>query len=214
MADSGTPPTPGPQVRRIPTQRRSIERVERILNVARQLIAEQGSLNLRMSEVAEKAEISIGSLYQYFPDRGSIIGALAEHYNAEGRKCVERELSQVHSMADLKAAFETIVDEYHQMYLDEPVMRDLWGATQVDPQLQALDAADMQSHTEMMQKVLLRLFPDQSETELQRVSLLTMQLTATAVRLTLTLDEEEGRALLRTYKKLVLDNLMAVCTAP
>ena len=49
--------------RRNPTQQRSRERQERILAVATQLIAAKGSDQLKMSEIAERSEISIGSLY-------------------------------------------------------------------------------------------------------------------------------------------------------
>ncbi len=44
---------------------------------------------MRMSEVAEKAGISIGSLYQYFPDKSAIVRTLAERYNAYSRECIE-----------------------------------------------------------------------------------------------------------------------------
>ena len=66
--------------RRTPTQQRSRERQERILAVATQLIASKGSDSLKMSEIAERSEISIGSLYQYFPDKSSVIRTLAERY--------------------------------------------------------------------------------------------------------------------------------------
>ena len=50
-------------VRRNPTQQRSRDRQERILAMATQLIADKGSDQLKMSEIAERSEISIGSLY-------------------------------------------------------------------------------------------------------------------------------------------------------
>ena len=81
--------------RRNPTQRRSRERQERILAVATQLIAAKGSDQLKMSEIAERSEISIGSLYQYFPDKSSVIRTLAERYNAESRRCIEEALGAV-----------------------------------------------------------------------------------------------------------------------
>ncbi len=63
-------------LRRAPSQKRSRERVERMLTAASEVITEQGSDAMRMGEVAERAGVSIGSLYQYFPDKGSIIRPL------------------------------------------------------------------------------------------------------------------------------------------
>ncbi len=53
--------------RRTPTQHRSRDRVERILAVATRLIGGKGSDQVRMSEIAALADISIGSLYQVLP---------------------------------------------------------------------------------------------------------------------------------------------------
>ncbi len=74
--------------RRAPSQQRSRERVERMLAAASALIAEQGSDAMRMGEVAERAGVSIGSLYQFFPDKRAIVWALAERYTAESQACI------------------------------------------------------------------------------------------------------------------------------
>src|SRR6187200_3383987 len=82
-------------VARMPTQQRSRERVERMLAAATALIAEQGSDALRMSEVAERAGVSIGSLYQFFPDKSAIVGTLVERYNEAGRRCIADGMADV-----------------------------------------------------------------------------------------------------------------------
>jgi AcrR family transcriptional regulator len=70
------PRAAGPTARRQPTQQRSHERLERILSVAKELVAHHGSDALKMSEIAGRAEISIGSLYQYFPNKDAILAQL------------------------------------------------------------------------------------------------------------------------------------------
>src|SRR5205809_464260 len=79
----------------MPTQQRSRERVERMLAAASEIIEKHGSDAMRMSEVAERAGVPIGSLYQFFPDKRALIRTLAERYNALGRKCIEKELAPV-----------------------------------------------------------------------------------------------------------------------
>ena len=127
----------------MPTQQRSRERVERMLAAASALIAEDGSDAMRMSEVAERAGVPIGSLYQFFPDKGAIIRTLAERYNALGRACIEEELSPMSRDLDgLRDAFGRLVDIYYAMFLAEPVMRDIWSGTQADKALRDIDLDD------------------------------------------------------------------------
>ena len=99
-------------LRRKPSQRRSQDRVERILAAAVALIEAQGSDSMRMSEVAARAGISIGSLYQYFPDKSAIIRTLAERANAECRICIEEGLAGATDIEDLCEAFADLFDEY------------------------------------------------------------------------------------------------------
>src|SRR3981189_3728935 len=112
--------------RLVPTQQRSRERCERILESAAEIMAEKGSEAFRMSDIVERTGVAFGSLYQYFPDKTAIIGTLAQRYNAVGRDCVRRDLSSVKSAKDLYPALCRIVDSYYQMFVDEPVMRDIW----------------------------------------------------------------------------------------
>lgn len=79
-----TPPASKPAaatLRREPTQQRSRERVERILDAADHLLATTGELGTK--QVAAAANISIGSLYFWFPDKESIAQALADRYWGE-----------------------------------------------------------------------------------------------------------------------------------
>src|SRR5258708_12006795 len=125
--------------RLVPTQQRSRERFERILECAAEIMAEKGSEGFRMSDIVERTGVAFGSLYQYFPDKTAIIGTLAERYNAVGRDCVRRDLATVKSARDLHPALCRIVDSYYQMFNDEPVMRDIRQATPADRPLQNLN---------------------------------------------------------------------------
>ena len=193
--EAGTP-------RRIPSQQRGRERVERILAVATELIARNGSDALRMGEIVEKADVSFGSLYQYFPDKTAIIRVLAERFNEQGRQCVEDELLAIRSADELQAGLGRIVDGYYAMFLGEPVMRDIWHATQADKLLQQVDAEDMEFHAQAFLAVLIRLWPDRDRKELLAIARLTMQLLAAGVRYAVSLDAEEGAQAVALFKKM------------
>jgi AcrR family transcriptional regulator len=69
-----------PTLRRPPIQRRSTERVERILEAAQRVLDREGAEALSTVRVAEEAGVSIGSLYHWYPDKEAIAEALALRY--------------------------------------------------------------------------------------------------------------------------------------
>ncbi|MBB3315209.1 AcrR family transcriptional regulator [Rhizobium sp. BK181] len=191
------------QPRRIPQQKRGRERFEKILSAALELIERNGSDALRMSEIVEKAELSFGALYQYFPDKSSIIRTLAERFNEQGRACVEAELATVADAKTLRQALCNIADQYYAFFRQEPVMRDIWIATQADRLLQQVDAEDMEFHAQALFSVLAKLEPERSRSELIAVARLTMQLLAAAVRYAISLDDAEGQAAIALYQRML-----------
>ena len=69
--------------RKAPAQRRSAETVDRILDSAARLFDERGYRSTTTNHVAEAAGVSVGSLYQYFPNKDSLLVALAQRHLAE-----------------------------------------------------------------------------------------------------------------------------------
>jgi AcrR family transcriptional regulator len=59
--------------RKQPQQARSAELVAATLQAAVQVLAKEGAHRFTMARVAEKAGVSVGSLYQYFPNKAAIL---------------------------------------------------------------------------------------------------------------------------------------------
>jgi len=198
-----------PALRRTPTQGRSRQRVERLLAAAAALIAEEGSDAMRMSEVAERAGVSIGSLYQYFPDKAAILRTLAERYNVEDRACIEAELATVHSAAGLRAALGRLIDTYYEMFLAEPVRRDIWSGTQADKTLHDVDLADNRANAALLTEVLARLRPRANRAELAASAFLMWHLAGATVRLAVSMKRAEGDALVAAVKRMLLKEILS-----
>lgn len=64
-----------PQIssRKQPRQARSTELVAAILEAATQVLAKEGAQRFTTARVAEKAGVSVGSVYQYFPNKAAIL---------------------------------------------------------------------------------------------------------------------------------------------
>lgn len=59
--------------RKQPQQARSTELVAAILQAAVQVLAKEGATRFTTARVAEKAGVSVGSVYQYFPNKAAIL---------------------------------------------------------------------------------------------------------------------------------------------
>lgn len=64
-----------------PTQARSRAMVERILDAATRVLAAEGYAAMSTNRIAAEAEVSIGSLYRYFPDKAEIMAELSARAN-------------------------------------------------------------------------------------------------------------------------------------
>lgn len=200
----------GQALRRAPSQKRSQERVERMLQAARALISEGGSDAMRMGEVAERASVSIGSLYQYFPDKGAIIRTLAERYNAEGRACIADGLAGVRDMKGLIEAFGGLIDVYYGIFLAEPVMRDIWSGTQADKALRDIDMRDSRANGALLAEAWRRVAPAVDAAEIERKAFLIMSLGESAMRLAISVERAEGDLLVADYKTMALREIAAL----
>ncbi|WP_174944243.1 TetR family transcriptional regulator [Burkholderia contaminans] len=59
--------------RKQPQQARSTQLVEAVLQAAVQVLANEGAQRFTMARVAERAGVSVGSLYQYFPNKAAVL---------------------------------------------------------------------------------------------------------------------------------------------
>ncbi len=80
--------------RKRPTQPRAVETVACILEAAAQILEAQGFEAFNTNAVAERAGVSIGSLYQYFPGKDALLIALARrekaHFGEDARAALDQ----------------------------------------------------------------------------------------------------------------------------
>jgi AcrR family transcriptional regulator len=79
MSVNSHPGTRG-EPRKRPVQERSRRTVESILDAAARIFGERGYLATTTNDVAAAAGVSIGSLYQYFPNKDALLVALEERH--------------------------------------------------------------------------------------------------------------------------------------
>jgi len=81
--------------RKRPRQARSKDTVDTILSATARVLIRHGFDGLTTNAVAEQAGVSIGSLYQYFPNKEALVAALIEHHIEIINADLFRELTRV-----------------------------------------------------------------------------------------------------------------------
>ena len=125
--------------RRNPTQERSREMVEWILEAALRLFSEKGYKLTTTNKIAELAGVSVGSLYHYFPNKESILLELGVRH----RKMVYREIIAMlksGSGTDLRDSLKKVIGRIIKLHRDNPLLIEaLTSHTRVDKYLDAMD---------------------------------------------------------------------------
>ncbi|MDR3595892.1 TetR/AcrR family transcriptional regulator [Clostridium sp.] len=66
---------------RIPTQKRALEKYDRILDAAYKLFNEKGYYNTTTADISKEANVATGSVYAYFEDKKEIYIRVIERFN-------------------------------------------------------------------------------------------------------------------------------------
>jgi AcrR family transcriptional regulator len=94
--------------RRVPRQARSRQTVEFILTAATRVFRREG-FRATTNRVAAEAGVSVGSLYEYFPDKQALLLALAERHVALAELEVTAALRETSSVQALLAALQRAI---------------------------------------------------------------------------------------------------------
>lgn len=125
--------------RRLPKQARSRERVDRILDAAAQLLIEEGYDGVKTNHIAKRAEVSIGSIYQFFPNRYAIFHSLAVRYMDRIRDILEVQLGPIAPVRAWADVLDEVIDTLAHIWKSEPAFLAVWMAIQNTPELRAAD---------------------------------------------------------------------------
>jgi AcrR family transcriptional regulator len=83
-----------PARRRQPMQKRSQETVDAILDAVIRLLKRSGASAITTNRIAETAGVSIGSVYQYFPNKDAIFVALHERHIDQVDRVLRRKIAE------------------------------------------------------------------------------------------------------------------------
>lgn len=113
-------------MRKRPRQVRSKATVDAIVEAAARILNEHGWAGFTTNKVAEAAGVSVGSYYQYFPDKHSLIDALRNRHLEDCRTVLTRVLEHdlplalfIEELVDGIIAIHSVHPGLHRVLLDE-----------------------------------------------------------------------------------------------
>ena len=113
--------TPYP-LRRVPTQGRASQQVEKILDAAVADVNELGYDAASTSTIAKRAKIAVGSVYRYFPDKRTLMQAVARRNQARfGELVTARALSA--DVSGWRQAVDVTLELYVELNRSDPGYR-------------------------------------------------------------------------------------------
>ncbi|MFE9021531.1 TetR family transcriptional regulator [Streptomyces sp. NPDC007808] len=195
-------------LRRAPVQRRSAERLTRILDACADLLDEVGYDDLSTRAVAQRAGVPIGSVYRFFGNKREMADALAQR-NLERYTARVAERLKEGGDGGWQVAMDAVLDEYLAMKRTAPGFslvdfgNQIPVGTRGEPNHRVADRL-----TELLSGYLDR----EPDDDLRRTFLIAVETADTLVHLAFRMapegDEriiEEAREMLRAYLARVLD---------
>ncbi|MEU3980108.1 TetR/AcrR family transcriptional regulator [Streptomyces sp. NPDC026672] len=200
-----------PSLRRAPVQRRSAERLTRILDACADLLDEVGYEALSTRAVAERAGVPIGSVYRFFGNKRQMADALAQRNLDRYSERVTERLAAA-GAGDWRAAMDAVLDEYLSMKRTAPGFSLVDFGNQIPVGSRDADAEPNHRVADRLTDLLSGYLGRTPDDALRRVFLVAVETADTLVHLAFRLDPQgdeavigETRELLRAYLSRVLD---------
>jgi AcrR family transcriptional regulator len=144
--------------RRRPTQDRSQKKFDHLLQVARELLLEVGFEAFTMEEVARRAGLPIGTLYQFFQNKYVMVCELDRVDAVAVRQELEQFASEIPSLDWLKF-LDKLIDHVAALWASDPSRRAVWHAVQSTPATRATAAVTERELAADVARVLAPLTP-------------------------------------------------------
>ena len=124
--------------RRRPSQERSRDRVERILDATASLLEETPADKITTAAIAERAGVPIGSVYQYFPNKLAVLAELARRVMEEVDLATANRIAEDFGVLPWDQAIDRAIDATMQGYAEQPLYVQLLLSIRPTPEFRAI----------------------------------------------------------------------------
>ncbi|MCF2533605.1 TetR/AcrR family transcriptional regulator [Yinghuangia soli] len=158
-----------PRLRRQPQQARSRARVEAVLAAADRILAQEGYEALTMRRVADEAGVPVGSIYQFYPDKGAVVDALGQQYLGNFKVAIDGLVERALA-GELPDFVDTVVDEYADLFRRQAGGVALWSGRHVSTELARADEASNALVAEGLRRIMEYLLGRPADARIERAA--------------------------------------------
>jgi AcrR family transcriptional regulator len=127
--------------------------VAAVLQAAAELFGTLGYGGTTTNRIAERAGVSIGSLYQYFPDKAALLRALREHHHEEAHASLDAAMERLADpRVPLREALHELMLGLVRMHEDNPGLHRLLGETLPDEECD--EAEETERYARAVEQIL------------------------------------------------------------
>lgn len=142
---------------RIPQQKRSIEKKEKIIEAATRILMEEGYRNSNTADIARAAGISTGSIYAYFEDKKDILLACLERIGSTLTQQIAEKAGSLAASEDIAVTIKEVLEIFVRFQSWTKLARDeILSLKYID--------TDVKNYFDSIQKTMMDTVTGQLET--------------------------------------------------
>lgn len=188
-------------LRKVPTQDRSRRRLESIIDAAAELFAEHGFDATTIEAIAAAADTSVGSVYQFFPNKLAVFRGVADRIHERVRTAYIALLGPDPASRDMRELIASVVDGLWAIQRSDPAFRAVWTNTQLYGEFEEDDMALEQELVAATERIMGAYAPGLEPERLRTASRLMVQTASAGLFLTIRDgDEEQSRRVVAELK--------------
>lgn len=191
-------------MRRTPQQARSQQRVDLILDVAADIFAEVGYESATTNAIAERAGVSIGSLYRYFPDKDAILHALSNRYYEQVRALFDEVFTKDVVYLPLPVLLDRLIDPFVELYMACPAYKHILLGSDVSADIAAASEELDQEIIKHMAEILRLAAPNMDKQQAHLVATVCKAQVKALITLITSSSDEAFRAQITAEMKRML----------
>jgi len=196
------------RVRHRPVQQRGRIRFDAILAAARALLSERGLEGLTIDDVAARADIPVGSVYQFFPNKYAIVAELDAR---DTFALIDDLLASAARFPtdDWQVEADHVIDTVSRHWVDDPSRRAVWLAMRSTAATRALAAEHTRALVSTLLPIISVLAPRRPEEDLLAIAEVIVEAGQSLLHFSVS-GGEPNQATVRELKRMLRAYLRAI----